>query len=297
MFKLSLGVAGVLAVSAAADATVIYATNGLARPLDGPDTLIMFDSSNPSAYTTIGSMGVPNIGFGGLDFDRDGNLWAYASFYKSTGGAASGLYRVNPQTGEATVQGTLSSQSLQDLAYNPVDGQMYGINSQNNVSRLYRVDLTSGAVTPVGAFTGLPASNHVMSFAIDSQGVHYVHDLTADKIYKGVGLELAELYTLPQDTNFSQGMTIDWSRDDRGYHAAVGYGVYPHYFSQLNTFATDGSGYVLGPEFGLELPDGLPPVEAGDLAIRPIPAPGAAVAILAAAPLLGARRRRGAAAR
>jgi len=50
-------------------------------------------------------------------------------------------------------------------------------------------------------------------------------------------------------------------------------GGYPHYFSQLDSFAADGSGYWLGPEFGPELPDGLPPVECGDLAIMPIPEP------------------------
>ncbi|MBK7406022.1 MAG: hypothetical protein IPJ41_15765 [Phycisphaerales bacterium] len=278
-------------LAASAHASIIYATNGIARPLDGADTLIRFDSSDPAGYTTIGSTGVAGIGFGGLDFDASGHLWGYASFYKSTGGAAGGLYSIDPATGLATVQGHLSSQSLQDLAFNPVDGHMYGINTQGNVSKLYNVDLSSGAVTAVGTLTGLPASHHTMSFAIDSHGDLYVHDLDGDKIYKGSGLDLAELYALPQDTNFSQGMTIDWSRDDRGYHAAVGYGVYPHYFSQLNSFAADGSGYVLGQAFGDELPDGLPPIEAGDLAIMPVPAPATLLPVLAAS-LLPRRRRR-----
>jgi hypothetical protein len=276
-------VSAILALLAAAPAgaAVVYAPNGLPRPypFTGPDELIMFDSSDPANFVVIGSMNVPNIGFGGMDFDRDGNLWAYASFYKNTGGAASGLYRVDLETGQATVQGTPSTQPLEDLAFNPVDNSMYGIRTQNSVTRLYRVNLSTGATTLVGVFTGLPASQHAMSFAIDSAGNYFVHDINADKMYWGAGLALTELYTLPQDTNYSQGMTIDWSNGDVGYHAAVGQGIFPDYFSQVNTFATDGSGYVLGPDFGPNEyfppdPFGYPLVEPGDLAIVPTPCYG-----------------------
>ncbi len=288
MLRLASGILTILFVVGTTGAVTIYAPNNLARPLNGPDTLIRFDSSNPAEFVTVGSMNVPNIGFGGLEFDRHGNLWAYASFYKSTGGAAAGLYKVDLETGAATPQGTLSTQPLEDLAYNPVNDTMYGIRTQNNVTRLYTVNLATGAVSLVGTFSGLPSTQHAMGFAIDSQGVFYVHDLHNDRIYRGAGLSLTELYLLPQDTNFSQGMTIDWSRDDLGYHAAVGYGVYPNYFSQLNTFRTDGSSYVLGPEFGPNMPDGLPPVECGDVAIMPVPEPSSVAAFV----LLALLRRR-----
>lgn len=271
-------VLGVLAVTALAvtpaPAVIAYAPNGLPRPypFDSPDELIRFDTDDPASFEIIGSMVVPEIGFGGMEFDRNGNLWAYASFYKATGGAASGLYSVNIQTGEATVQGTLSHQPLEDLAFNPVDNQMYGIRTQNLICRLYRVNLTTGATTLVGQFTGLSTHPHLQGFAIDSAGHYYVHDVDADKIYSGSGLELTELYTLPVDTNFSQGMGIDWSRGNQGYHAAVGYGEYPNYFATINPFAIDGSSYVVGPDFGPnEMYNGwgFPLVEPGDIAIVP----------------------------
>lgn len=47
--------------------------------------------------------------------------------------------------------------------------------------------------------------------------------------------------------------------------------------------------YVLGPEFGPALGDGLPPVEAGDVAIMPVPEP-ASLALLVAGALLMRRR-------
>lgn len=267
-----------LAIPAGAGVT-IYANNGLARPypFGNPDELVMFDSDNPEDFVVIGSMNVPNIGFGGLDFDRDGNLWAYAAFFKSTGGAASGLYSVDIETGQATAVGAATI-PLDDIAYNPADDTMYGIRSQGPQNRLYSIDLDTGAVTLVGLFTGgpAPAQPRSIGLACDSQGTFHVHDQGTDAIYRSNGMELELLYELEQETLASQGMTIDWSNGDQGYHAAVGQGVFPDYFSQINTFATDGSGYVLGPDFGPveHFPGdqfGYPLVEPGDLAIRPTP--------------------------
>lgn len=290
MYKLMICVGVLLATSLTANAVIVYAPNGLERPLDGPDSLITFDTADPTNYTVVGSLNVPDIGFGGMDFDADGNLWAYAALYKSTGGAAGGLYSVDMTTGQATPQGTLSPQPLDDIAFNPVDGQMYGIRSQFTETRLFKIDLASGAVALQGTFSGLPSLQRNVGFAIDSQGAFYLHDVGEDVIYKGDGMAMTELYHLTQDTNFAQGMTIDWSRDDMGYHAAVGYGEYPHYFSQLNTFTTDGSSYVLGPEFGPDNPvDGLPPVECGDVAVVPVPEPSSLLLVLAVGGLL--RRR------
>ena len=268
-----------------AHASVAYAPNALPRPypFSGPDELVRFDTDDPAGYEVVGSMGVDNIGFGGMDFDAAGNLWAYASLYKSTGGAASGLYSVDTSTGQATLLGD-SYQPLDDLAFNPVDGIMYGIRSQGASMRLYSIDLVTGATTHVGNFTGMPSPPRAIGFAIDSEGNFYIHDNYVDKIYKSSGMAMTELYSLPQDTGYSQGMTIDWSRDDMGYHAAVGQGVYPDYFSQVNTFSTDGTNYVLGPSFGpVEHfhgdPLGYPPVEPGDVAIVPIPEPASLLLI------------------
>ncbi|MFG0244961.1 MAG: GC-type dockerin domain-anchored protein [Phycisphaerales bacterium JB052] len=259
------------ATLALAGGPVAYAPNSLNTNADDSDDLIMFDPHNPSGYTVIGSMDVENIGFGGMDFDADGNLWAYASFYKSTGGAASGLYRVDMQTGKATPQG-FNLQSLQDIAFNPADGKMYGINTrQASMTTLYEIDLVSGAATPIDLFSGLQTPHIINGFAFDSQGNMYLQDHNSDMIYvtDDVSNPLTSLITLPQDNNYSQGMTIDWSRDDTGYHAAVGQGVFPNYFSQVNTFSIDGSTYTLGDSFGPNDQEGLPPVQPGDIALPP----------------------------
>ncbi len=267
-----------------------FATNHLGGYSDNSDALIMFDPANPADYTTIGSLGAANIGFGGLDFDANGNLWAYASYHKVTGGAIGGLYNIDISTGQATAVGN-SFQSLQDLAYNPVDGKMYGINTQqNSITRLYEVDLNTGSTTQVGQLTGLTGTHYILGLGFDSLGNMYLHDVANDRILTGDGASMSTLYTLDIVTTGSQGLTIDWSRDDRGYHTLVGQGEFPNYISTVNSFYSDGSGYTYGPAFGPNKENGLPPVQAGDIAIMPIPAP--ATGLLAGLAGLSAARRR-----
>lgn len=255
-----------------------YAPNSLFSTVDGVDDLVVFDVDDPAGYTVVGPMGVPNVGFGGMDFDDEGNLYAYASLYRSTGGAAAGLYSVDMQTGQATPIGN-AIQSLDDIAFNPDDGRMYGVRSQAMVTRLYTIDLSTGQTALVGVVSADPPIDTAVGLAFDSAGSVYIHNVSNTMIYKGSGLTLSPLYSIPQDTTFSQGMTVDWSRDDTGYHAAIGRADFPNYFSQLNTFAADGSGYTLGDSFGPLIPGGdgfnYPPVQLGDVAVVPAPGSGA----------------------
>lgn len=276
-----------LLLAAGANAAVIYGVNNLNAGAGGNDSLIRFDSSNPAGWTTVGSFNQPGLGFGGLDFSGSGSLYAYASYVAATGGAASGLYSVNPNTGAASLVGN-SGQTLQDLAWNPVTNTMYGVNSLNNVTSLYSVNLTNGATALVGNFTGLPATTLEVGLACDSAGNFFVHDIASDRIFRGAGLALTASIALSRDTNFSQGMTIDWSRDNAGYHAAIGNN--PALFSHLYTFDTGLSFWNDLGTFGVA--DGtFPTVEGGDLAILPVPAPSTAVCLAAVGGLLARRRR------
>lgn len=267
----TLTLAACIAASAisSAHAQSIYATNTLAPTADNSDELIVFDAEDPASYQVIGSTGLAGIGFGGLAFDDQGQLYAYASLYKATSGAASGLYTVDTQTGIVTLVGDFG-QTLQDIAFNPVDGVMYGINTRFGAqSTLFSIDLETGALTDLGLMTGLPTQHHLGGLSISSQGEFIIHDVVSDALYKGDGDSFSLLYTLKEDTSFSQGMEIDWSRGDKGYHASVGFGIFPDYFSTVNTFSTDGSDYQIGLPFGPNDPEGVPPVQPGDLAISP----------------------------
>lgn len=302
--------APLVAIPAVADAAIAYAPDSLVNNGSNPtnsDQLIRFDTTNPSAYTVIGLMGVDNVGFGGMDFDAAGNLWAYAAFYKDTGGAVSGLYSVNKTTGAATLVGTPPREFLDDLAFNPADGQMYGVKTQNNQTFLRRVNLANGELTDVGVFTGLPTRHNIAGLAFDSSGGVYLlenrNDQSGDPgatdhslIFKGQGLSVSQLYDLDSSEQFGlageQGITIDWANGNTGYHAATGRGDFPAYYARLNTFATNGTGYTTGQSFGSgPTVNGfvLPAVQLGDLAIAPVPEP---TSILSATALLAVSARR-----
>ncbi|GAB5494970.1 MAG: hypothetical protein Phyf2KO_00500 [Phycisphaerales bacterium] len=283
--------AGAMLLAGGAGAQQIYATNILAPTGDNSDELVVYDASNPSGYTVIGSTGVAGIGFGGLEFTPNGNMFGYASLFKATGGAASGLYSIDTNTGAATLIGD-SGQTMQDLAYNPVDSKMYGVNTRfGEQTTIFEVDLTTGATTDLGLISGLPAEHHIGGLAIDANGEFVVHDILSDAIYKGDGSSFSLLYSLADDTSFQQGMTIDWSRDNKGYHASVGFGVFPDYFSLTNTFELDGSDYTVGLPFGPNDMDGIPPVQPGDIAIRPVPAPASGLVVAALGGFVTRRRR------
>ena len=242
----------------------IFAVNNLAPVGQQSDALIRFDSANPAGWTTVGSLGVPGAGFGGLDFAGiGGNLYGYVSFASGTPAVTSGLYRINTTTGAATLIGN-SGQSLQDLSWDPVANQMLGINSVGNIASLYSINLSNGATTSLGTFSGLPATNLEVGLAVDASGNRYVHDVASDRIFKGAGLNLTQSILLSRDTNFSQGMVIDWAGSNQGYHGAIGNA--PAFFSRLFTFDTNLTAWTDLGTFGV--PDGtFPTVETGDLAI------------------------------
>lgn len=280
---------GVAVASSAASAIEIFAVNNIPGGA-APDRLVRFDSANPAGWTAIGPIAsVGALGFTGLDFAGvGGNLYAWAGFGTNFA-TAGGLYQVNPTTGAGTRINTgAATANIQDLSWNPVLNRMFAVESSTAGTNLREVDLATGATTVVGAITGLPSGALNVGLAHDSQGRIFLHDLISDQIFRGVGLAVSSLYTIGRNTNFSQGMTIDWSGNDTGYHAAIGNS--PAFFSELFRFDANGAGYNLVGNFGTGTGT-FPTFEGGDLAINPIPAPGA-VGVLAIAGAFAARRRR-----
>jgi hypothetical protein len=292
MYKILASGAAVGLMTVSAYGVDIYAMNNLngGGGAGTQNSLIRFDSANPAGWVSLGTTGLADRGFTGLDFHNNGNLYGYVGF--GGVGFVAGLYQINANNGTATQVGNLSGQALQDLAYNPADGKMYGVNTVANVTTLFEVNVATGGVVAVGNFTGLPATNLEVGLACDAQGNFYVHDIASDSIFKGAGLALnpVALYGPGQigATNFSQGMTINWAGNGAGYHGAIGGGA-GTFFSELRTFNTGGGSYVIVGNFGTTTGQ-FPSVETGDLAIA-IPGPGA-ISLLAVAGLISGRRRR-----
>jgi hypothetical protein len=303
MNKVHLKVAGsalVLAASCMSFGVQIWATDNLGTTNSGSvgDRVIRFDSANPvGTVTTLGSTGIANRGFVGLDFTAAGTLYGVTGF-NSDGTAFGGseLYSFNSTTGAATLVGSLglaAGNAATDMSWNPATGQMQVLTSAGSAGAqsLFTVNLSTGAATLVGAITGLPATRLLIGLSTNAAGVNFVHDIVADQMHQLSGLVATAMSsTVGADNNFSQGMTIDWSGNGNWYLGSIG--ATPSFFSDVRLMnnATGGTSSVLGT-WPLHT-NGLPQYETGDLAINPVPEPATiAVLSLGAMALLRKRRR------
>jgi hypothetical protein len=282
-----------LAVAGSAQAITIYAPDNLGTTNVGSvgDRVIRFDSANPlGTVVTLGSTGVVNRGFGGMDFSGSNVLYAVTSFNQDGSAfAGSQLYSVSTVNGAATLVGNTGltgANALTDMSWNPVLGQMQAITAAGG---LYTLNLTNGAATLVGNITGITGGLDI-GLSTNSAGVNHIHDLVSDRMYTVAGLVATPMAsTIGIDTNFSQGMTMNWAGANEWFLGSISNN--PVFASQVRLMnnATGGTTNIQGtwPNNGVS---GLPQYETGDLAI-PVPEPTS----LALAGLVGlglAKRRR-----
>jgi hypothetical protein len=233
-------------------------------PNTGLDELIRFEFDDPGSYTVVGPIieagsGARLGGLGGLDFNGDGAL-LYAS--DSFGPNPGAVYLVDPTTAVATLLGVVPSGELNDLAWDPATRDLYGV-ARN---RLWANVDDPGAAIDLGPFSVASLVNVGIGF--DCYGNLYVHDLVTDNIYvarTGSLTSLTLLHDLPFDSNLTQGLFVDWSRDNQGYHAAYNPPASPPGENYLFGTLPTGGGY--GPLVGA-FPD---PLNVADLTCPPIP--------------------------
>jgi hypothetical protein len=239
----------------------LVAINNLQGVTNNDNGLISFNPMTLPSWNTVGLTGL--AGVGAMDYTGANPQTGapYTLYAVDTFGGTGGLYSIDDSTGAVTLIGAAGA-LVDDFAYNPVDGHMYGIQSDN----LYQFDLNTGAVVLTGTYNigGLETG---LGFASD--GTALIHDLINDAIYTAPpGSFVATiLYSLPFDTNYSQGLFVDWSQGDRGYLGAFNATSWD---GELWEFDILGGSLNFVSNFGpLDPNDGLPPVEAGDLTAHP----------------------------
>jgi hypothetical protein len=272
-----------------ASAVEIWAPDNLGPTNAGSvgDRIIKFDSANPTGtVVTVGATGVAGQGFGGMDFNASGVLYGVTSF--GTGFTTSNLYTINTSTGAATLVGN-TQQTYTDLSFNPATGQMQGVTATGG---LYNINLANGASSLIGNISGLPSGALLIGLATNLAGLNHVHDLATDQMYQVVGGAAVTMSsTIGIDTNFSQGMTMNYSGGNAWYLGSISSN--PSFASEVRLMnnATGGTTSILGmwPNNGAS---GLPQYETGDLAINPIPEPATFAVIGLGLAALAARRRK-----
>ncbi|HIF9505671.1 TPA: GEVED domain-containing protein, partial [Photobacterium damselae] len=145
--------------------------------VQGTSTLTLLDGSYTTFSLPITNSTLPS-GSNNGDIDDNGILYTHYSgnFY---------LYDTNPNSETYLTQiGILPTTSLNyaDIAFNPVDGQIYAISTADNT--LYRFDPTTGTRTSLGALAGIPAGPFGAAY-FDDQGYFYISENPAPgRIYR-----------------------------------------------------------------------------------------------------------------
>ena len=96
--------------------------------------------------------------------------------------------------------------------------------------------------------------------------------------------------TIGVDTNFSQGMAINWSGGNQWFLGAIGSS--PSFFSQIRQVDNTTGASTLVASWPIHAANGLPEYELGDLAMPSVPEPTGAMLFAAGGLAMAIKRRR-----
>lgn len=184
----------------------------------GQKALATFDSSDPGQITVIGPVTPSTYTWVGLDFDRQGILYGFAT----SSGVSVGLHRVD--TTDASVQflgptGLPSGHAIGDLAFDPTSDTMYAVGTRGDLVYLYSVDLMTGAFT-IEELLGR-GDFGIGGLAIDGDGNRFLLDVRQNRVWLACGGQLGPYGHIGHPIQFNQGMTIDWDGDGTWYYAML----------------------------------------------------------------------------
>lgn len=151
---------------------------------NSPSTLYQFNPVTGSAVSTVSIVGArsPIVS---IAYDSSANL-VYGTTAVSFGNVGNFLYSINPVSGAATVIGDFGISALFGLAFNPLDGFLYGTNGEgSDTASLYRIDTANANATLIGStgVTGVfdiafrPSDNALFLSSVGSFSL-YTADLT-----------------------------------------------------------------------------------------------------------------------
>jgi hypothetical protein len=246
------------------------------------NTLYSFILNAFSVQTTIGAT---NPQIFAMDFNPTNT-----TLFGVTGNAAvpnpSTLGTINTTTGAftpvAAVTGLTAGDNTTGLTIHPVTGAAFlsAAGGTPATSRLYSLNLTTGAATLIGQMTGAPADTIVIDIAMNCSGQLVAHEIATDSFYNvnpATGaMTLIGSHGLA--ANFAQGM--DFDNQDGTLYAFIYTGAGTNRFGTVNlttgAFTTQAQDNPLGEFEGAvrnTCPAGATPPQFGFT-----PAPGATIA-------------------
>jgi uncharacterized repeat protein (TIGR01451 family) len=187
------------------------ATSGSATGVTATNALYRLDNSTIVALGGI--TGLPN-GFAptAADFGPDGSYYVT----RANGTAQSGiieLYKINISTRTATlIPLSQATGNIGDFAYNPVDGQLYGVGGGGNVT-LFKINPATGAVT-TATITGTSITPETWGTAFfDPIGTFYAYS-NGGRFYRiNKDLGVATLLSTAPTANVSDGAVCQFTSE------------------------------------------------------------------------------------
>lgn len=116
----------------------LFATARIEEGISTVEMLVRINAPDGRAFPVVE---IPLAEVEDIAFDSNGDLYCAV--------LDGDLYKLDPQTGAATYVASTGIAKLYGISFNPVDGQLWGINLQQR--KLFKIDKLSGATVEVGA--------------------------------------------------------------------------------------------------------------------------------------------------
>ncbi len=169
-----------------------------------------FEIADPAVFSGISAgSGTANFeGAGAIDPNDNDSAYVIDN--------VGAMWSVDVQTGVYTSLGNVGVPDMTGLAFNPVDGELYGLTT----TAFYSIDIGAVSATQIGSLN-LPGGTLAIALAIDGDGNAFTYEIVDDLLYSidtttGAATSIG---SIGFDANFGQGMAWD-AETDQIYMAA-----------------------------------------------------------------------------
>jgi PEP-CTERM motif-containing protein len=224
-------------------------------------------SLNPAADTTSNPQSTGLSDLAGIAFSPNGTLFGLTTFASQS--VPNALYKIDPTTGKSTLVGVTGLQSIfeGDLAFDPITGNLYGVQSVPSLGSpardLFELNTSTGHATVIGSVSS--SGGDLSAMAFDNSENLFIADTSSAtllRVDKSTAAILGSVDLSVHSLGELGGMAFD-PQTGTAYFANA---------NIVNSISTSGSLYTLDTSTGALVLLG-PTVALAGLSFTPVPEP------------------------